>query len=337
MHTPVTAIPTRPTRSPATWGIALILLSAGCVEYEVTESETTDVFHQNPWEKVDVLLVVDNSCSMEPYQDKLATDFGDFFEFFADGEVDWQLGVVLTDPIDADFGYIRGPIVTPEVPDPQALFADIVHVGTGGFGIEMGLESARLALTGYNYGFPRDDASVSVIFVSDEQDASPNAVSYYVDAYYEVKGPRARDAFNASALTVEALADCTPEQYMASTPGTRYIEAAERTGGVVANLCIEDFAPIVRDLALTTSAMRDTFFLSHRPNLDTLEVTVGEDDEPVSCAGGAWTYARLLQDGIERPAITFDADHIPPAGERVVARYINGSGSPDGYCRDEQQ
>ncbi|MBW1879397.1 MAG: hypothetical protein JRJ84_13620 [Deltaproteobacteria bacterium] len=315
--------------------LAVVLLAAGCVEYAVTEYETTDVFHQNPWEKVDVLLVVDNSCSMEPYQDKLATDFGGFFDFFADGEVDWRLGVVLTDPIDPDFGYIRGPIVTPDVPDPEALFAEVVHVGTGGFGIEMGLESARLALSGYNHGFPRDDASVSLIFVSDEQDTSPNTVATYVDAYYEVKGHRARDAFNASALTVTSIADCTPEQYMASTPGTRYIEAAERTGGVVANLCLEDFAPIVVDLALTTSAMRDTYYLSRRPNLDTLEVLVEED--PVSCIDGAWTYSRVLQDGVERPAIIFDAEHLPPAGARIVAQYINGSGSPDGYCKDSPQ
>ena len=46
---------------------------------------------------------------------------------------------------------------------------------------------------------------------------------------------------------------------------------------------------------------------------------------------------RTLEDGIERPAIIFDAEHLPPANARIVAQYTNGSGSPDGYCKDAQE
>ena len=38
-----------------------VLLLTGCTEYELSEFDATDVFLQNPWEKVDVLVVVDNS------------------------------------------------------------------------------------------------------------------------------------------------------------------------------------------------------------------------------------------------------------------------------------
>ena len=172
-----------------------------------------------------------------------------------------------------------------------------------------------------------------MIFVSDEQDVSPGSVPGYVDDYFDVRGARARDAFNASALTVTEIADCTPEQYLSSTKGTRYIQAAQLSGGVTANLCAEDLSPIVTDLALTTSAMRDTFFLSRRPNPGTLEVAI--DDEIVSCADGIWVYAMVDEGNAQRPAIIFDAEHIPEASARIVAKYTNGTGLPDGYCADD--
>lgn len=323
-----------PSRSARVSLLPLVALAAACSEYSVTEFEATDLFTQNPWEKVDVLMVVDNSGSMGPYQDKLAEDFGGFFQFFEDGEVDWQIAVVTTDGTEPGLGVIRGPVVTPDAPDPEALFAEVVHAGTNGNGVEMGLEAAKQGLIDHNPAFPRPDSSISVIFVSDEQDASPDSVATYIDDYYSIRGFRARDALHVSALTVTSIADCTPEQFLASTPGTRYIEAAERTGGVVANLCLEDLSSIVIDLALTTSAMRDTFFLTHAPNLDTLEVLV--EDEVLSCSD-AWTYMRVEQDGIERPAIVFDPDHIPLVSERIVAQYRYGSGTPEGYCKDDVQ
>lgn len=318
------------TTSPRSLFALLLLAGAGCTEYVVVDFESVDQFNQNPWERVDVLLVVDNSGSMEPYQEKLVRDFGAFFEFFDIGEVDWQIAVVHTDGLDRDMGYIRGPIITPQASDPQALFADVVHVGTEGNGIETGLESARRALSGINPGFPRDDSSLSVIFVSDEQDSSPDAVADYVDGYYALRGPRARDAFNASALTVTEIADCTPEQFLVSSPGTRYIEAAEQTGGITANLCVEDFESIVVDLALTTSAVRDTFYLSHRPAADTLELSI--EDEIIPCDDGSWRYELVEEDGIERPAIVFDPLHIPAASDRINVQYTHGNGDPAAFC-----
>ena len=47
-----------------------ILGMAGCSDYEFYNQKYTDVFQQNGRNKVDVLLVVDNSCSMFEEQDK---------------------------------------------------------------------------------------------------------------------------------------------------------------------------------------------------------------------------------------------------------------------------
>ena len=79
-----------------------LLGSAACSEYSYTSKINRDVFQQQRINTVDVLMVVDNSCSMDQEQDKLASNFQAFIDAFEGVEVDWQLSVVTTDMWDAD-------------------------------------------------------------------------------------------------------------------------------------------------------------------------------------------------------------------------------------------
>jgi hypothetical protein len=272
---------------------------------------------------------------MEPYQVKLGADFGGFFDYFADAEVDWRLAVTHTDARAPDFGELRGPIVTPEAADPEALFAEIVNVGDDGGGIEAGLAAAVRLLERPRDGFPREDASVSVIYVSDEEDASPQSVAEYINRYYELRGQRSREAFNASALTVTELADCSPEQFEASSFGSRYVEVARQTGGISANLCVDDLSQIVLDLALTTSTMLDTYLLRAKPDLTTLEVRV--DGVLVPCTEGLWWYDLAERDGALVPVIQFDPDNLPAPGAEILVEYERGTGEPEDFCPEGQR
>lgn len=313
----------------APYVIAALTLT-GCSEILIDAVDVVDAFTQSPFEKVDVLLVVDDSCSMAPYQQKLGSDFGGFFDYFADGNVDWRLAVTTTDVSTPDFGSIRGPIVGPDAVDPAALFSEVVQVGTGGGGLETGLAAAARVLKNPRDGFPRDDAAISVIFVSDEEDASPESVSDYVGRYYDLRGQRHREAFHASALVVSELADCTPEQFAVSSRGTRYEKAALLTDGVVANLCVDDLGGIVNELALTTSALVDTFFLRTVPDPLTLRVQVAGVDLP--CEEGGWRYDRVEREGQSLPAIVFEPGSIPDHGSEVLVEYLRGVGDPADFC-----
>ena len=55
-----------------------ILFHIGCSDYKIISKDVGDVFYQLEAGEVDVLLVVDNSCSMAPYQDKLSQNFETF-------------------------------------------------------------------------------------------------------------------------------------------------------------------------------------------------------------------------------------------------------------------
>ena len=72
-------------------------LLLACSEYNYTSKVQKDVFQQARRNTVDVLLVVDDSCSMAEEQQKLSNNFDAFIAAFAGVDVDWQIGVTTTD------------------------------------------------------------------------------------------------------------------------------------------------------------------------------------------------------------------------------------------------
>jgi len=316
----------------------------GCSDQGFTAFDIVDVFRQNPPDKVDVLMVVDNSCSMEPYQTALGSNFNQFITWFAEADVDYQIGVVTTDtdPSNTNRGRITQPYITPDTANADAVFSQQVAVGIDGSPYEAGLEAASLALTDYaattNAGFLRDDASLSIIVVSDEEDASPDGVNTYINEFYDIKGARNRDIFNASALVAVDLSVC-PGAETGSTTGTRYVDVARQTGGVVADMCqamqsADGFENIVFDLSLTSSRLRNIYFLSEEPGLRTLQVSV--KDEIIPCDTGRWTFDWVYDEttGEDRPAVVFDLKDMPPVGAQIAARYFGGTADPADFCTD---
>jgi hypothetical protein len=312
---------------------AVALGATACiVENAFIEWDVVDIFYQNPTDSVDILMVIDNSGSMQPYQAQLGTNFSEFLTYFIEADVDYQIATVTTDVMNQDAGELRGQIISPETANPETAFSNIVNVGVTGSGFEMGLEAAYLALTEplvstANAGFLRDEATLSLIFVSDEEDASPLPVNDYINAFRDIKGQRSRDVFNASSLVVQQEVNC--DAY--STRGDRYIDVAEQTNGVLGDICSDDFASIVTDLSLNTSRLRDTFFLSREPDASSLELTL--NNESVPCDDGSWTFARVEDEyGELQPAIVFERTQMPPSDSQLAVRYYEGSGSLSNFC-----
>ncbi len=332
----------------------LLALSSACVEYEVSRFDATDVFYQDPPASVDILLVIDDSFSMAPYQEELSGHFGELIRFFAEADVDYQIGVVTTsvvDPIPSEIHgctqedvdllpdagvLVDGLVITAATEDPGQRFAELVSVGVCGSGMEMGMEAAWMAVDlrvgdGTNEGFLRQDASLSVIFVSDEEDSSPLPVHDYVNRFQSLKGHRARDVFNASSLVVLDLSTCPQEQRELASAGLRYQDIVRETGGVAGDICRDDFSGIVTELSLASSRLMDAFTLSKMPDAATLQVTV--DDLEVPCEEGRWSYGLEADDeGVDRPVVRFDPSQVPPPLSQVAIRYYEGTGDPAASC-----
>ncbi len=332
---------------------ALSVVLSACVEYGVQVFDSVDIFQQEPASQLDALLVVDNSYSMGPYQESLAQNFNEFISLFTSLDVDYHIGVVTTtvgevllgenwDCTEAEIQAVPGAgelvddtFITPETTDPQQLFSDLVNVGTCGSVYEMGMEAAHLALTsriedGTNAGFLREQASLSLVFVSDEEDGSPMSVGSYIDAFRELKSGESRDVFNASAMVVVDPESCSQDQVSSVSGGTRYIDIAQRTDGVVGDLCSGDFSGIVTDISASLARYDDTFYLSHMPDPATLQLSL--DDQEVDCHEGQWSYSLLDLAGISEPAIIFQEEYIPAPSTRIVLRYYWGDGDEEDFC-----
>jgi hypothetical protein len=487
--------------------IAFILLACNEQNYSTIDQE--DFFQQQRINTVDVLLVVDNSCSMAEEQNKLATNFDSFIQYFSDADVSWQIGVVTTDTVDPKFsGHLiggddelilsradgtvvdevdydrnwpvapgavfsldpswatavsndsfdhwcvlttstpgaanpscaatqgNGPdprygevIVSEFVPDPDGvsddqgewleltnlsdadvdlsgwtlsdhgrnrytfpegstiaasgtlvlarstdtsqnggidaqlalgadftlnnhdlfltrdtegaseIFSEMVAQGTSGSGIEMGLEGPRMALmepdqVAYNAGFVRDDANLSILVVSDEEDSSPLSVNEYLRDFADIKGP---DAYRDHArMNVSSVVGDKPPKFEGepscssangeATYGSRYVYAAEQTNGLIDSICDEDFSPIVAQLGLTLSGLNVEFALSRVPAEGSLKVSIYDSPDESSKVKDLtvdvdYTYVP------ERNSILFQSDQVPKSEQYIKASYKIKSGT----------
>lgn len=329
--------------------LCAVLVGFGCSDYDLIKRDVGDVFYQLEASEVDILLVVDNSCSMEPYQQKLSQNFDNFLTFFVEGDVDYQIGVTTTTvvkptpyggctqtDIDAipDAGtLVQNTVINSSTSDASNVFSSLVNVGVCGNGSEMGLEAGLLALEGSGSSLIRPDAYLSVIFISDEQDTSPAPVADYINTMRAIKDSDARDVFNSSALVVNDIADCSLEQVNSGAAvGSRYIDVADQTGGVIGNICGEDFASIVTELSLSSSRLNDIFFLSESPDVPSMILGINEEEIPCDSQEYIWFYEEFGEGADAQPIIRFDRSTLPPPSSKITVQYNAGSGNPDDFC-----
>jgi hypothetical protein len=219
-------------------------------------------------------------------------------------------------------------IINKETPDGGEFFSELVAQGTIGTGIEMGLEGARLALDSEENRalFLRDDAKLSVLFVSDEQDLSPYPTDAYVRYFTELKGEAAyrdRTLVNLSAVVGSDpppradLPSCESDAGVAAY-GSRYLAVANYTDGLIDSICSEDFAPIVVDLGLTLSGLALEFELSRYPKLETMTVALYDaDDEKVKdlLIDVDFTYDAVTN------KVVFTETQVPASQTSIVVEY----------------
>ena len=330
-----------------------LLCSAAC-EQEVTivRPSATDVLFQDPPTEVDILLVVDNSCSMDDEQEKLSSGFEDFVRFFEVAEVDYHIGLTTTDMDNTGPGNSGQlartaagvSVIDSDTDDARDVFEELVQVGIDGSGSEQGLAAALAALrppmsTGANDGFLREDALLTVIFVSDEEDYSVGPVNSYLNALREVKGQRSRDAFNASALigvdedTREPASCGQPGPGVGADASYRYHDVARQSGGVIGSICADEFDDLVEEMGLKSSRLRASFFMSRQAELDSIEVRVHIAGTPEYDGDGllvppegvedgrfAWVYEEIPEEAEYWIRFT-DLGQLPPLGSKVVIRY----------------
>lgn len=155
---------------------------------------------------IDVLFMVDDSPSMADDQNILAQNFVSFIKAFQNFQVDFHIGAVTSDMKKSDRkGQLVAPFLTPTTPDLEDAFTKMVNVGDKGSANEQGIAASIAAVTeplasGANKDFIRADADFALIFLTDENDSSPQTAQEAIDFYKAFKG-------DPEAITVAAILD----------------------------------------------------------------------------------------------------------------------------------
>lgn len=227
-------------------------LASGFVAENAPIREITDVVSR----QADILMVVDNSCSMSEAQDRLGAAFPGFYDHVAGSALDWRIGVTTTDvedPIEA--GKLRRVItggtgyrwVEDSSTDPATLFDGLVSAGVNGSPTEQGRASAYAVLE-TNAGLPRNanfqrGVDLHLLFVSDENDQSTSPAVDFRNWFTAVR--TAPQLSSISAITGQPGISCTAVY----ETGAAYNNYANWSGGERYDFCVTDWNGYLRSFA----------------------------------------------------------------------------------------
>lgn len=265
--------------------------------------ENLDLFQQPIRGSSDILFIVDNSCSMGNEQALLADNFAYFAAGLVALDVDYQLAVITTDN-----PAFRGEIINAETDDIEAEFISQTSAGTSGSGNEMPAEMAYQSTesggdAGPGSDFLRDDAVLSMIFISDEPDSSPSSWSTYLSYFESLKADP--DNYVAHAISGDWPSGCAD----ASATTTVY-ELTVATGGLYLSICATDWASHLEALVEGSTADLSSFELTQWPVPETIVVRVDGMNQTTG-----WVY-----NSVDR-TVDFDETSIPEGGATIEVEY----------------
>lgn len=285
-------------------------------ELEITQFGNGDVeqWFTQTWQQeeipiLDVLWVIDNSGSMNQFQTNLSTNISSFVSAFTQSGADYNMAVITTDR------YSVGTILTPQTPNIEQQMANLVIVGTGGSGMEKGIEMSHKALSsatsaGPGSTFFREGATLVVIYVSDEQDWSNPNWSTYTNFFDSIK-PTGQ--FIPYGVISDVPGGC---QYTMSNgaqrtlqPGYGYWDLIDYYGGSWYSICATDWGVQLQDLAGEVTGRRMFQLEEPDPIKETIEVTVNGQ------ATNNWEYDQTTN------SVVFSNGDIPEEGQTIEITY----------------
>lgn len=317
------------------------LLIAGCVEYtprttvpapaipnprDLEPTHQVDVLVQAGTPEVDVLWVVDNSCSMEEEQEGIASNFPVFLDYFEQSGLDWHIGVISTDMGDPlHEGKLQSHVgyrwVDQDTPFASDVLGGMTRLGTRGTGIERGRDPIYYALevhrNGANAGFYREGAGLHVIVISDEDDSSELITEdEFLDWYSRLK-------WVDDQLTFSSIVSPSPLCDGAYEVGEAYLRYTDEIGGIFWSICDQDWVAVLQQLGLQAVEAEREYYLSEIPVPGTIVVTLTEGDTNfVFTEYVDWNYNPI------RNSITF-TEYVPEAGNIITIEYEVFTGVTD--------
>ncbi len=141
---------------------------------------------------------------------------------------------------------------------------------------------------GRNRMFLRKNASLEVVEMGDEDDQSPNDMTYYTNKFYSFKGANNKNLFHFHAIAGPSPGGCADQGAGSAVECPRFQQMAQTTGGVFASVCDIDFGPAMKNIGTQAFGLAMQYFLTRTPDPSTIDVKINA----TPCVGGAnsWKY-----------------------------------------------
>jgi hypothetical protein len=274
--------------------VSALLVTAGCSKKSYTIAPSSENLVQGNLTntKVDIILMIDNSSSMNVRQQLLSDQIPSMISTLDAAGLDYHIGVTTSDmSTSGSGGYFIGAgtannptYITPQTPNGLQLLQNRVKAGENGSDYERGIESVQSAIQNAldpaannpDKGFWRDDAILSLIFLSDEEDQSTTTtVADFQKFMDQLKRPFAtgQRSWIANFLGVLSLTSgCTAGPFSYPSPGYRYMQLADYSGGVKESICTGSLQAAVQNLKVQIiNALKD-FHLPRIPVVGSIKV-----------------------------------------------------------------
>lgn len=245
----------------------------------------TDAFVVAPPAATDILFVIDDSCSMANEQEALGENVPTLLTRLEELATDWHIGVITTD-VDFQSGLLqssgRTTYVTPAIANPVGTMVSLFSRGVAG-SPDASPTAAIYAALGPdappdNRGFYRATASLHIIVITDDSDASrsfdlpPEGFPTWLEGL-KTKG---------ETVTFSSIVD--PDN------GAEFLGLTRAIGGFEVDISDPDWPAMYDRLANQVEDIPTTFELSEPPVPETLTVAVVRDGQTMDLDSEDWTY-----------------------------------------------
>lgn len=275
--------------------------------------------------KIDVLFLVDNSCSMAEEQGSLTAAFPLVVTELWATQTDFHIGVISTDMASGSHsGRLREVAgvryIEPDTPNAVATFTTMAMMGTSGSGDERGREAIYTALgplgNSYNAGFYRPAAQLGVVALSDEDDHSTNNPISKAEFIAVALAAKA-DPLDVEFHSIVTPPSCSCGPLQDERPGFAYLDYTAGIGGTAHDIRVADYSPALQAVLDGFDTSAPVVTLSGAPDPATLVVTVTEPGGGVVVAVQGVDYT---WDGVAN-AVVFDLGYVPETGAVVEVAY----------------
>lgn len=295
--------------------------------------------------KVDILVIDDNSGSMEDEQKNMASRFSGFLDKLKG--LDWQVGIITTDVSEnaaqkdgrlVEYRYGDKPtssfILTSFMDYTKAtkMFGETIQMGTDGSGEERGFRAAIRALersldttksvNAPNRALIRSGAALSILIVSDSYDDKnqPEDLLNFVKNTWGTQKPFTFHSIvvpesnytNPLASKVNSADPCANYRESVQYDGRAYHRLSEMTGGIKGTVCSENYSTQLAAMGKATYESVTATSLLCQPVDRNLDGLLDERDVELKLSNGA-IFSDIKLQGQK---ITFGSP-LPPGNHKL--------------------